>query len=64
MLFTATATDRVYCEMRDLLKDNTLVFYGVIIVMKIKFLYSKHFHIFDMAMLKNKKHLYDHLRVQ
>ena len=23
MLFTATATDREYCEMRDLLKDNT-----------------------------------------
>ena len=49
MLFTATATDREYCE---------------IIVMKINFLYCKHFHVFDIAMLKNKKHLYDHLRVQ
>ena len=49
MLFTATATDREYCEMRDLLKDNTeaynffilFVFYGVTIVVQIKFLPHK-----------------------
>ena len=72
MLFTATATDREYCEIFDILKDNTeaykffilLVFYGVIIVMKIEFLYCEHFHVFDIAIVKNKKYLYDHPRVQ